>query len=321
MCGIAGFYGFRNDNLIEKFSKELTHRGPDGEGFYTDDNASLLNRRLAIIDRKGGDQPIYNEDKSVVVTYNGEIYNFRELRWALEKRGHNFATKSDTEVIVHGYEEWGEICFERFNGMFAVALYDLKKKKLILARDHFGIKPLYFSFINNSSEILSRLNSNPDVHRDQSFLAQPQNLRNRVGTPFLKQKVSKNFDSLSSLSLQLMFSSEIKPLIYSGLIKKKPNDRIIYRYLKYRVHDDQRETFFAEVYRLMPGEYMTIQNSEFRIQNYTSLKEDLLNVKETERLGEYEIKKFKEKLIEAVRLRLISEVPVGTCLSGGLDSS
>src|SRR3989338_7186266 len=105
MCGIAGFYGFRKDDLIKKISHELEHRGPDGEGFFLSDKVTLLNRRLAIIDRKGGAQPIYNENKTVVVTYNGEIYNYRELHKLLEQKGHKFRTKSDTEVIVHGYEE------------------------------------------------------------------------------------------------------------------------------------------------------------------------------------------------------------------------
>ena len=165
MCGIAGLYGFKDDNLLKKFSEQLSHRGPDGEGYYIDNYVSLLNRRLAIIDRKGGNQPIFNESKSIVVTYNGEIYNFRELRGELEKKGHIFTTKSDTEVIVHGYEQWGESCFDRFNGMFALALYDIKKKKLILARDHFGIKPLYFSILtlnkNSTKQFLSHESLTP----------------------------------------------------------------------------------------------------------------------------------------------------------------
>ena len=196
MCGIAGFVGFRDDNLIKQFSTWLEHRGPDGEGFYIDDEVALLSRRLAIIDVKGGDQPIYNEDESIVVVYNGEIYNYLELRSELEKTGHTFKTHSDTEVIVHGYEEWGDTCFDKFNGMFGIALHDKKRKRTLLVRDHFGIKPLYFC--------------SPSTSR-------------------------------------IMFSSEIKPLIYSGLISVEPNDRIIYRYLKYRIHDDGRETFLREL--------------------------------------------------------------------------
>ncbi len=279
MCGIAGFYGYRDDKLIKKFSEQLSHRGPDGEGYYINDNVTLLNRRLAIIDRKGGDQPIYNEEKSIVVTYNGEIYNFQDLRDKLKKAGHRFSTKSDTEVIVHGYEEWGDICFDRFNGMFAVALYDIKNEKLILARDHFGIKPLYYSLI-----------------------------------------------STDAVTKRLLFSSEIKPLVYSGLIDKKPNDKVIYRYLKYRVHDDQKETFFDGVYRLMPGEMLIIQNLKLEIKKYTKLEEELVKLTSFHPRGgnvllQKDIVGFKKRLIEAIRLRLISEVPVGTCLSGGLDSS
>src|SRR3989338_11282471 len=152
MCGIAGFYGFRDDKLIKKISKELEHRGPDGEGFYLDDKVTLLNRRLAIIDRPGGGQPIFNEDKTLAITFNGEIYNFSQIRRELVKSGHKFRTKTDTEVIVHGYEEWGTRCFDRLNGMFAIALFDKKQEKLILARDHFGIKPLYFSILDSVSD-------------------------------------------------------------------------------------------------------------------------------------------------------------------------
>lgn len=269
MCGIAGFYGFKDDKLIQKFSKQLAHRGPDGEGIFMDgDFVTLLNRRLAIIDVKGGDQPIFNEDGTIAVVYNGEIYNYLELRDKLQKAGHVFKTKSDTEVIIHGYEEWGNGCFDRLNGMFAIALYDKKKKKLVLARDHFGIKPLYYSIFDD----------------------------------------------------KLLFSSEIKPVFYSGLIKQSPNDRIIYRYLKYRIHDDQKETFFKGIFRLMPGELLEIKGKDLQIKKYTSLKEDLLSLEQTP-LTEDKIKNFKKSLVKAIKYRLISEVPVGTCLSGGLDSS
>lgn len=265
MCGIAGFYGFRDDNLIRDVSREIEHRGPDGEGFFIDSTTTLLNRRLAIIDVKGGDQPIYNEDKTVVVVYNGEIYNYQELASQLKKLGHKFKTKSDTEVIVHGYEAWGEKCFDKLNGMFAIALYDIKKKKLLLVRDHFGIKPVYFA---------------------QS-------------------------------GKKLVFGSEIRAILKSGIVKKEPNDRIIYRYLKYRIHDDGRETFFKNINRLLPGEMLVIKNSKTEIRSYTNLQSELLNQK-PER---YDAQKFKNELVKAVKYRLISEVPVGTCLSGGLDSS
>jgi len=292
MCGIAGFYGFRNDDLIKKISKELTHRGPDGEGFYIDEKATLLNRRLAIIDLDTGNQPIYNEDKSIVVVFNGEIYNYRELKKILQSSGHIFETKSDTEIIIHGYEEWESQVFDKLNGMFAIALYDIKKDKLLLVRDHFGIKPLYYSLV------LRVIPSDPPAGGE-----------------------SRN------LSIRVIFSSEIKPIIYSGLIEKKPNDRIIYRYLKYRIHDDQRETFFKDVFRLMPGEMMIIKKLKIKFQQYTNLREDLKtlsNSQTSHRSGVIrgvDIFQFKKELVKAVKYRLISDVPVGTCLSGGLDSS
>jgi len=267
MCGIAGYYGLNDENLLAIFSQAMLHRGPDGEGKFVDDNLGLLNRRLAIIDLKSGDQPIYNEDKSIVVVYNGEIYNYQELRLELKKKGHVFKTNSDTEVIVHGYEQWGEMAFDRYNGMFGIALYDIRKKKLILARDHFGIKPLYFSLVG--------------------------------------KKIS------------LIFASEIKPLLKSGLIKTEPNDKVIYRYLKYRVHDDSKETFFKGIYKLLPGEMAIIENHQINFKKFSNLSEDLLKIK----IEEKSVGEFKKELIQAIKYRLIADVPVGTCLSGGLDSS
>jgi len=269
MCGIAGYTGFDDKKLLKKFSRELYHRGPDGEGFYFDNGLGLLNRRLAIIDILGGDQPIFNEDQSVIVVYNGEIYNYQELREELKKAGHKFSTASDTEVIVHGYEEWGTECFDKFNGMFAIAIHDKNNSKTILARDHFGIKPLYYSI----------------------------------------------FDK------KLIFSSEIKPLFYSGLIKKEANDKVIYRYLKYRIHDDGRDTFFKNIHRLLPGEMMEIENGKFKFSEYTSLFENLGKDKITNSSDKEICTKFKQELISAIKKRLIADVKVGSCLSGGLDSS
>lgn len=272
MCGIAGIYGFQDDKLMKSFSEGLAHRGPDGEGLYKSPTASLLSRRLAIIDRKGGDQPIYNENKTVAVVYNGEIYNYRELRKELEAKGHTFRTHSDTEVLVHGYEEWGTSYFDRCNGMFALALHDKNTDTLVIARDHFGIKPLYYAVIR-----------------------QGKNLR-------------------------IIFASEIKPLLDSGLVPVKPNDRILYRYLMYRVHDDLEETFFEGIYQLLPGRVMTISGGDMDITSYTSLEQDLAELA-AKPAGTYDNSQFKSLFIHSVKLRLISEVPVGTCLSGGLDSS
>src|SRR6266480_3852668 len=149
MCGIAGFWGPPNRELLATMTGLITHRGPDGEGFFEHDVASLGHRRLAIIDPVGGHQPVGTDDGHVQLTYNGEVYNFRELRAELIAAGHVFHTACDTEVVLHAYVAWSTDCFPRFNGMWALALLDLRPHddgpRLVLARDHFGIKPLYWA--------------------------------------------------------------------------------------------------------------------------------------------------------------------------------
>jgi asparagine synthase (glutamine-hydrolysing) len=144
MCGIFGFAGFENPTLLARMGKVLAHRGPDGEGYFHCGPVSMGMRRLSIIDLAGGDQPIYNEDGTIAVCYNGEIYNYLELMDDLQRRGHTFRTRCDTEVLVHGYEEYGIEVLERLNGMFAFALYDRRREELLLARDRAGQKPLYY---------------------------------------------------------------------------------------------------------------------------------------------------------------------------------
>src|SRR3989304_6553988 len=144
-CGIAGYVGLNDESLLKRMIDVLPHRGPDDTGFYVDDGIGLANARLSIIDLAGGHQPIHNEDGTIQVTYNGEIYNFQQMRKALESFGHKFYPQSDTEVIVHSYEQYGESFVGKLNGMFAIALWDSKSKKLILARDRMGIKPLYYA--------------------------------------------------------------------------------------------------------------------------------------------------------------------------------
>ena len=182
MCGIAGYYtqdpqGAKPD--LEKMSSLLWHRGPDDEGQYVGNEVGLSMRRLSIIDLETGQQPMFNEDSSIVVVNNGEIYNFLELRSWLESRGHNFTTKSDTEVLVHGYEEWGEELPCHLRGMFACAIWDSRKRSLMLARDHFGIKPLYYARIGSTllfaSEIKALL-ANPEVDREVDHAALDQYL-------------------------------------------------------------------------------------------------------------------------------------------------
>src|SRR5262245_55560557 len=145
MCGIAGFWGPPDPGLLAAMTGLLAHRGPDGEGFLTHEVASLGHRRLAIIDPAGGHQPVGTPDGDVQLTYNGEVYNFRELREELVASGHTFDTHCDTEVVLHAYLEWGTDCFARFNGMWALGILDVRdaaRPRLVLARDHFGIKPL-----------------------------------------------------------------------------------------------------------------------------------------------------------------------------------
>jgi asparagine synthase (glutamine-hydrolysing) len=145
MCGICGFAGFDDKGLLKRMADSITHRGPDDEGFYTDSQVGLANRRLSIVDVAGGHMPITNEDGSIWVTYNGEIYNYQELRSELEKLGHRFKTRSDTETIVHGYEAWGPDFVTRLNGIFAYALWDAPRKRLVLGRDQMGVKPLHYT--------------------------------------------------------------------------------------------------------------------------------------------------------------------------------
>jgi asparagine synthase (glutamine-hydrolysing) len=153
MCGICGIFDFKNNpisrDLLENMNTQIRHRGPDGEGTYFAPGLGMANRRLSIIDIEGGTQPICNEDGTINVVYNGEIYNFVELREELRKNGHVFRTQSDTEVIVHGYEEWGDDCTNRFNGIFAFALWDCNRRRLLLARDHLGVKPLYYTVLGD----------------------------------------------------------------------------------------------------------------------------------------------------------------------------
>lgn len=181
MCGICGIFDFKNNpvsrDLLEKMNTRIRHRGPDGEGTYFAPGLGLANRRLSIIDIEGGSQPIANEDGTINVVYNGEIYNFIELRQELKKNGHVFRTQSDTEVIVHGYEEWGDECTSRFNGIFAFALWDCNTRRLLIARDHLGVKPLYYTLLGDrllfASEIKALL-ADPACPREVDLQALSQ---------------------------------------------------------------------------------------------------------------------------------------------------
>ena len=208
MCGIAGYV---SENKIEPavlkaMTERIAHRGPDGEGFFVDDKCGLGHRRLAIIDLKTGDQPIYNEDKTIVVVFNGEIYNFQTLRQELEEKGHRFQTQTDTEVLVHGYEEWGGALTEKLRGMYAFAIWDTVKESLFLARDKWGIKPLYYYQTDHSLLFASEI---------KAFLDHPD---------FQKQLNEE------ILAAYLCFNSvPTKETLFKNVFRLEPGHRMMYQ--------------------------------------------------------------------------------------------
>ncbi len=277
MCGIFGFLTRKNGSvpdigLLRNMRETMIHRGPDEMGEYIrpiDDRGPYVflgHRRLSIIDLEGGHQPLSNEDGTVWVLLNGEIYNFQEFKAELEGKGHRFQTRSDTEVIVHGYEEFGENCFEHFSGMFAIAIWDERKKRLLLARDRFGKKPLYYSLIQETFLFASEL---------KAIMAYPH------------------------------FSRTIDPL---SLIK----------YLFYEFVPSPH-TIFREAKKLSAASYLIWDEKGEEIKSYWSpfrrnAEDEVLSEKEAE-------DRMMELLRKAVRRRLISDVPLGIFLSGGIDSS
>lgn len=227
MCGFTGYINDKekNKNIIKGMSRRIAHRGPDDEGYYYDEQLHLAFRRLSIIDLQGGNQPIFNEDETKVIVFNGEIYNFEELREELIECGHSFKTKSDTEVILHGYEEYDVDILNKLRGMFAFAIWDISKKEIFIARDIFGIKPLYYTYMNDTfmfgSEIKAFLN-NPDFER----------------------KVNKN-------ALKPFLTFQYNPLnetFFEGVYKLEPR-----HYIKYRLEDGKK---------IEPLEYFSIDFSE-----------------------------------------------------------
>ena len=248
----------------------IRHRGPDDDGYLESPSASLAMRRLAIIDIELGKQPIANEDGKVVVVYNGEIYNYRELRAQLAEAGHVFKTNSDTEVIVHGYEEWGPTCFSRFNGMWAAAILDMRGggdtgPRLVLARDHFGIKPLYWT---------------------------------RAGE-------------------RTLFASEIKSFCQDRAWQTGPDAQRVYEYLAMGFHDRGDSSFFEGVHQLPAASYAIIEG----IGNGAAINPVRYWTPVLSEDGSADPEEFRRQFEKAVERRLVAEVPVGTCLSGGLDSS
>ena len=271
MCGIVGIIGLNPREPVDetrlKIARDvLRHRGPDGEGLWTEGPVGLGFRRLAIIDVAGGAQPMPNEDGSVWVVFNGEIYNHAKLRPWLEARGHRFRTKSDTETIVHLYEEEGERCVERLQGMFAFAVWDRTRRRLLLARDRVGIKPLYYALTER----------------------------------------------------ELVFASEIKAILASGAVPAALNTAIVPEFLANR-YVAGSETFFRGVSKLLPGRTLTWSADEgVRERRYWSLPDaaDDPDTTMVEAAG-----RVRAGLESVVRSHLMSDVPLGLFLSGGIDSS
>ncbi len=289
MCGIAGYVGLSADRaLLTRMNDAQQHRGPDGDGIHVDGPCGLAHRRLSIIDVAHGQQPMATADGRYTIVYNGEVYNYLDLRAELEGLGRAFTTDSDTEVVLESFAQWGTQAFDRFNGMFGLAIWDRDEQRLTLARDHFGIKPVY-------------------VCRVAATAGGPGSEAG-AGTA----------DGMPAL----IFASEIKPILASGLYEKRPNERTVYRYLRFRIHEDGRETFFDGIERLEPGEVLTVDASGIDRRPFTRLPEELAELaKEQRPYDAAAAAEYKKRLVESVRLRLQSEVPVGTSLSGGLDSS
>ena len=265
MCGIFGIAAPNVDRgFLERATNTLTHRGPDNAGFYLDGHAGLGHRRLRIIDLAGSDQPIFNEDRSKCIIFNGEIYNFSELRGRLIGLGHRFATNGDTETILHAYEEWGENCVEYLRGMFAFAIWDIKERRLFLSRDRFGIKPLFYASYEGGFSFASEM---------KALLADPRLPRGIDG-----QALAAYF-ALSYIPGEMT--------IYEGIRK------------------------------LLPGHSLTWHTGTFTVRKYW----DLQYRPETGRNEEYFIRGAMDILRESVNMHLMSEVPLGAFLSGGVDSS
>ncbi len=272
MCGIVGIFDSRGGRaidatLLKNMNDAQIHRGPDGEGFFVDPGIGLGHRRLAIIDLAGGAQPLFNEDESVVVVYNGEIYNFPELTQELLAAGHVFRTHCDTEVIVHAWEEWGDACVQRFRGMFAFALWDKNRETLFLARDRLGIKPLYYAL-------------RPDG--------------------------------------VVLFASELKSILRDRSLAREMDSRSVDDYFAYGYVPDPR-TIYRNMYKLEPGHVLVWRRGENAPASrpYWDARFDATAGNDEAEIAEELI----VRLREAVRCRLISEVPLGAFLSGGVDSS
>ncbi len=266
MCGICGFTGQIIDrgNTIRKMAEVITHRGPDSSGFYEDDRIAMGFRRLSIIDVDAGHQPIYNEDKSMVLTFNGEIYNYKELREKLIDCGHSFYTNTDSEVLIHGFEEWGEGMLPMLRGMFGFAIYNKNDGSVFIARDFFGIKPMHYTLIDG----------------------------------------------------ELVYGSEIKSILEHPKFEKRFNYRALDTYLSFQ-YAVPPETFFEDLYCLLPGHFLIYKDGDIHIERYFEAK-----FRPDENLSEADaVNKIEEVFENSVNAHKIADVEVGCFLSSGVDSS
>jgi asparagine synthase (glutamine-hydrolysing) len=270
MCGICGKIEFDKDSLVSRelvigMANAIHHRGPDDEGYYVSGPVGLGFRRLSIIDLSGGHQPLCNEDGSIWIVFNGEIYNYRELRRELLAKGHVFRSESDTEVIVHLYEEYGTDCVQKLRGMFAFAIWDGAKRTLFLARDRVGIKPLYY-------------------YKGKDFLS---------------------------------FGSEMKAILSDSAVDRDVDPKMIDRFLTY-YYVPGSETLLRNIAKLEPGYLLTVKDGEIKTWPYWDL--DFSHANDHQSSGDLE-QQLIELLDQSVQLHMISDVPIGFLLSGGLDST
>lgn len=270
MCGIVACLHFDpanpvNATSLQQMTVTMSHRGPDDSGLWIGGPIGLGQRRLAIIDLSpAGHQPMLNVDGSLAVTYNGEIYNFRQLRACLERKGYRFRTQTDTEVILHAYAEWGVSCLERFNGMFAFALWDVPRQRLFVARDRFGVKPLLYYV---------------DPHR-------------------------------------FICASELKAILAAPDVPRRINPVAIHHYLSLMTIPAPL-TIYRKIHKLRPGHFLLVENGQVHEQRWWQLAVG----PETTDPEPVILEKLEALLVDSVRLRLISDAPLGAFLSGGVDSS
>src|SRR6266704_7090207 len=269
MCGIAGIVsqvaGAVNTAAVRRMCLAIVHRGPDDEGIFVKEGVGLGMRRLSVIDLAGGHQPIFNEDRTVWVVFNGEIYNFPELRKELEGRGHRFYTHTDTEAIVHLYEDFGAECVHKLRGMFAFALYDKRNRRLLMARDRLGKKPLHYAYVNG----------------------------------------------------RLLFGSEIKSILAVAPELAEVNQTALLQYFYFGYIPDPL-TAFAPIQKLPPGYILEFEGGRVSTRPYWDLPAYGTHQPKNENEC---LEEMEERLAEAVRIRLIADVPLGALLSGGVDSS